>query len=201
MAKKKAVRDDSKASSSISKDSFSITIEAYPGDLSDLGQLFSESLEYGLNQLGRAGRNSIQNTIEESVTQWGQKRMAGESAKWTFTPYGISEGRQDTGFMYDSVGYEVTNNANQHMVSFGWVNWYESYFEEQEKGFRGITIMGGVSGGYPRFKKTSKPYDVPGMGSLPIAESVVKRLIPSFVQGAWNEAKRNFNAQGGGGTF
>ena len=198
---KKAIRDDSRASSSSSQDSFSVTIEAYPGDLSDLGLLFAQSLEYGLNQLGRAGANSIQDTITESVTQWGEKRMAGEAAKWTFTPYGISEGRQDTGFMYDSVGYEVINNGNEHMVTFGWVNWFEPYFEEQENGFRGITIMGGVSGGYPRFKRTSKAYDVPGMGSLPIAKRLVDRLRPSFVQGAWNEAKRNFKAQGGNGTF
>jgi hypothetical protein len=163
----------------------------------DLAIYFAESLDYGLNQIGRAAENSMKKTIRESTTQWGTKRMTGVSGKWTFRPYGRSAGREETGWMYDSVDYDIVNNQNQHTVSFGWINWQEEYFLLQEYGFQGVQIMGGVTGDMPRFKKTSKTYSVKGMGSLEAAKRVVDRMAPSFEQGAWNEALRKLKAKGG----
>lgn len=163
----------------------------------DLADYFTESIEYGLNQMGRAAENSMKKTIRESETQWGKKRMTGQSGKWSFRPYGRSTGREETGWMYDSVDYEVINNQNENVISFGWINWQEEYFALQEFGFQGIQIMGGVTGDMPRFKRTSKTYFVEGMGSLAKALRVVQRMAPSFSQGAWNEAVRKLNSRGG----
>jgi hypothetical protein len=163
----------------------------------DLATYFAESFEYGLNQIGRAAENSMKKTIRESETQWGKKRMTGQSGKWSFKPYGRSTGREETGWMYDSVDYEITNNRNQNVVSFGWINWDEEYFAFQEFGFQGIQIMAGVTGDMPRFKRTSKTYPVEGMGSLAKALAVVRRMAPSFAQGVMNEAIRKLNSKNG----
>lgn len=163
----------------------------------DLAVYFSESVEYGLNQLGKAGVNSQRRAIRDATTSWGQKRMRGEAKGISFAPYGRSAGREETGMMYDEVGYEWKNSPAYQSISVGW-SLAEDYFWWQEYGFQSKTrFRGATKGGAPIFGISKKTYFVEGAQSLAAASKTINRLIPSFMSGAWNEAVRKLSSRGG----
>ena len=164
--------------------------------MGDLAQYFSESIEYGLQQLGRVGQNSVRKTIRASGTQWSKKRFAGFAKGISFPPYGRSDGREDTGLMYDEVNYQWKNAPGYQNLEIGWFL-AEDYFWWQEYGFTSKTYFRHANKGIPSFGQSKRQYKVKGMFSLSKAGKLIERLSPSFVSGAWNEATRKLASKGG----
>lgn len=174
---------------------------------------FQAQLDVVLQRLANAGRNSSRKALQKATTPWGFARMEGDYGGVRFKPYGRSAGREDTGFMMDSLSGglkdappsfgSVTKSqpGTDKQAFFGWSRETISsnpYIALQENGFYSNgsfdperTAQDGVA----RFKAGTRKY-IEGAESLDAGLQSVNQIAESFFSGAWNEAVRIWNADG-----
>lgn len=164
--------------------------------------LFHEELNASLDRVGIAGARAQAKALDNAKTQWGEARMAGYAGLSKFTPYGKSAGRNDTGNMINSISSVIRKTPDGVMLESGWINidaHERSYFTAQEQGFNNYGRFRGTgSGGKPLFKRAKTAVETPGAHSLEANSEVIKRLLPSYISGAWNRAVKRFGSSPGG---
>lgn len=170
---------------------------------------FQNELYNVTENLAKSGVTVARRALRDAKTEWGKSRMAGNHFGVRFAPYGRSEGREDTGFMYDSLSYdvEITGARNNWRGIFGWpVSAIEktrkggqrSYIELQENGFYGTGKFDPVAtaaSGKAKFKEGA-PKWIPGAKSLPQASESIRKRAQSAYSAAWNEAVRKWYSDG-----
>lgn len=159
--------------------------------------------------LAKSGVTVARQAIRNAKTEWGKSRLSGNHFGVRFAPYGRTEGREDTGFMYDSLSYDVelTGAKNVWNGVFGWPTAAIertkrkdgiSYIEKQENGFystRKFDPVATAATGRAQFKKGA-PKWVPGARSLPQGAESIRKRAASAYSAAWNEATRKWYSDG-----
>lgn len=186
-------------------------------------QYFAREIRNVVQTLAKSGVTVARRTLREAKTEWGKSRMAGNHFGVRFAPYGRSEGREDTGLMYDSLsvfepqeigtfgggggGYDSFRGA------WGWSSSAVAkapYIEAQEFGFFSNSKFDPVAtaaSGRASFKEGDGYGDlkwVPGAQSLRAAEKSVSRRTQAAFSAAWNQAVKNWNSdnlKGNPGTY
>jgi hypothetical protein len=174
-------------------------------NLDTFDKIFQEEKLKATSSIAKSGATAMKKALDKAITSWGLKRMAGSASigengvPRSFTPYGNSAGRNDTGHMIDSVSYQVLQHSSGELkVSVGWVNNKEDYFIRQEYGFQNYGRFAGVTaGGKARFREVKVPLETPPAHSLDAAYKRMKQLQGAFMSRAWNAAKKRY-ANGGG---
>lgn len=186
-------------------------------------EYFAREIKNVVETLAKSGVTVARRTLRAAKTEWGKSRMAGNHFGVRFAPYGRSEGREDTGLMYDSlsvletVGVIVSNRRSGDYNSFeGRWGWSSSavakapYIEAQEFGFFSNSKFDPVAtaaSGRASFKEGDGYGDlkyVPGAQSLRAAEKSVRRRTQAAFSAAWNQAVKNWNSdnlKGNPGTY
>lgn len=180
--------------------------------LDNFAVYFQSQLDVVLSRLSVAGRNASRKALRESTTPWGFARIEGNYGGVRFKPYGRSAGREDTGFMMESLsgGLETVRLdqmpgketfVGDKQAFFGWSRETISsnpYIAMQENGFYSNGSFDPektASDGVARFKAGAKKY-IEGADSLSFGLDKVKQIEQSFFAGAWNEAVKQWNADG-----
>ena len=170
---------------------------------------FQNELFNVTENLAKSGVTVARRAIREAKTEWGKSRMSGNHFGVRFAPYGRGEGREDTGFMYDSLSYDVelTGAKNVWNGVFGWpVSAIErtkkggekSYIEMQENGFFGsgkFDPIATAASGRAKFREGA-PKWIPGAKSLPQAAESIRKRAQAAYSAAWNEATRKWYSDG-----
>ncbi len=165
---------------------------------------FQSALYNVTENLAKSGVTVAQRTLRNAKTEWGKSRMAGNHFGVRFAPYGRSEGREDTGFMYDSLSYSVDfaiSGWNVWKGSFGWDDSVVSqapYIKDQENGFMSFMRFDPVAtakNGKARFREGRSKW-IPGAQSLPAATESVRKRMASAYSAAWNEAVKVWESSG-----
>lgn len=180
--------------------------------LDTLSSYFQSQLEVVLSRLSTAGRNASRKALREATTPWGFARIEGNYGGVRFKPYGRSAGRDDTGFMMESLSGGLADSpgtfgpGSQQFVSdkeafFGWSRETISsnpYIASQENGFYSNGSFDPektAADGVARFKAGAKKY-IEGADSLSFGIDAVNQIKESFFSGAWNEAVRQWRSDG-----
>lgn len=180
--------------------------------LDTLAAYFQSQLDVVLSRLSAAGRNASRKALRESTTPWGFARIEGNYGGVRFKPYGRSAGREDTGFMMDSLsggledapetfGPGSDKFSSNKQAFFGWSRETISsnpYIASQENGFYSNGSFDPektASDGVARFKAGARKY-VEGADSLSFGFDKVKQIEQSFFAGAWNQAVKLWRADG-----
>tara|TARA_B110000483_G_C18163005_1_gene530075 strand:+ start:264 stop:1016 length:753 start_codon:yes stop_codon:yes gene_type:complete len=154
--------------------------------------------------LARGGVTSARKKIRDSTTEWGHSRMAGSHFGVSFARYGRSAGREETGFMYDSLSssIDVSGSGRKEMMgTFGWDSetlTKAPYIILQEQGFYSTGSFDPIrtaASGIAKFKSGREKY-IEGAGSIPYARDKVIRRAPSLYSRALNMATKRFKADG-----
>jgi hypothetical protein len=154
--------------------------------------------------LASAGVTFARKKLRNSVTDWGESRMAGNHYGVSFRPYGRSSGREETGFMYDSLSGTVDLAKSGKTMWKATVGWDDAaiskapYIGYQETGFFSTGAFDPVrtkASGIAKFKTGPQKY-IEGAGSTRYALEQVQKLAPSAYSAALNEAIKVFNASG-----
>ena len=187
--------------------------------LKEFEEYFAREVKNVVQTLAKSGVTVAQRTLREAKTEWGKSRMAGNHFGVRFAPYGRSEGREDTGFMYDSLSafsperVGVVGGSDTFRGRWGWSDAALAaapYIEAQEFGFFSNSKFDPVAtaaSGRARFRDGDGYNDlkwVPGANSLRASEKSVKRRTQAAFSAAWNQAVRNWNSnnlKGNPGTY
>jgi hypothetical protein len=154
--------------------------------------------------LVRGGVTSARKKLRNSTTDWGEARMSGSYFGVSFARYGRSAGREETGFMYDSLSSSIKiapYGKTQYMGTFGWDDEalrQAPYIVYQEQGFYSTGAFDPVAtaaSGTAKFKAGREKY-IEGAGSIPFARDQVIRRAPSVYSRALNLAIKKFKADG-----
>jgi len=179
-------------------DGFSITFDekAYADAFAGFDAMFQENLKKVYENLGRSAVSVARKTLDNAVTPWGFARMKGKAGNKSFTPYGNSPGRNDSGRMMDAFGYSVGSNGNNRTeFSIGWVDDQAPYFLDQENGFLNYGRFKGVlRSGEPRFGKVKQPVETQGAGALVRAYTSIKNRLDSGASAAWNQTVKEYGS-------
>lgn len=152
--------------------------------------------------LVRGGVTSARKQIRNSTTPWGNARMRGSYGDVDFKRYGRTAGREETGYMYDSLSSSTRIEKSGAIVgTFGWDSdalRKAPYIILQEMGFystgtfdRARTQASGIA----KFKAGPEKY-IEGARSIPVARDQIIRRAPSVYSRALNLAIKKFKADG-----
>jgi len=169
--------------------------------LNAFNAMLSDEVLVAQRNLGQAAVNRLEKNFNQADTEWGQARIAGEKNGVKFNAYGRTTGRNDTGKMIESLGWEVIQDLSgsgvQTKARFGWIFEFEEYFRMQEEGFTGYTAFAGVdSSGNPTFGPSRRSYKVEGANAFPDALKLVDQLKESFYKQAYNRALARWRQSG-----
>jgi len=170
-----------------------------------LRDYFEQQLVAVTQNLAQSGANIGKKALEQAETPWGRARMAGDYGGTRFKPYGRSAGRNDTGFMMDSLSAwpgKISRGGRVEVQGyFGWppeILNSNPYILFQAQGFRSNTVFDPqrtAASGIARFKEGNGRF-VPGAYPLRGAAPSIKRRAQSAYSAAWNEAKKLWKADG-----
>jgi len=176
--------------------------------LKSFRKYFQEALGETTRRLATAGANAARKRVREAETPWGQARIRGEYFGVNFRPYGRSAGREDTGFMLESLSTWMDESPmalgvsrNRFQGYFGWPEEVISkagYIAFQEIGFYSTGSFDPVAtaaSGIAKFKPGMQKY-IHGVNAIPAGRRVVEKIARSFYAGAWNEAVRKWKDDG-----
>jgi len=148
------------------------------------------------------GVTSARRKIRDSTTKWGRGRMSGSYFGVSFAPYGRSEGREETGFMYDSLSFNVFSyGGTGWRGTFGWDDAALNkapYIIYQEQGFYSTGSFDPIrtaASGIAKFKSGREKF-IEGAKSIPYARDQVIKRAPAAYSAALNEAIKQFQANG-----
>jgi len=148
---------------------------------------------------------SARKKLRSAVTDWGQARMAGRYFGVSFARYGRTSGREETGFMYNSLSSKVElapSGKTMWKGTFGWepdALQKAPYIYYQEFGFYGsgrFDPVATAASGIASFKDSGKEKYVEGASSLRYALNQLEKRAASAYSAARNEAIKKFNADG-----
>lgn len=154
--------------------------------------------------LVKSGVTKAREKLRSSVTDWGQARMAGSYFGVSFARYGRTAGREETGFMYDSLSWSVDlapSGKTMWRGRFGWDDAALSkapYIPYQEQGFYStgaFDIEATSASGIAKFTSGREKW-IEGAGSIPFARRSIERRAPAAYSAARNEAIKLFNEAG-----
>jgi hypothetical protein len=170
-----------------------------------LRDYFEAQLAIVSRNLAQSGANIGKENLRKAETDWGAARMAGNYGGVRFKPYGRSAGREDTGFMMNSLSAwvgEFGRGARTSVNSyFGWtpdVLNANPYIVFQATGYRSKTVFDPqrtAASGIAKFKEGSGRL-VRGADPLSGAISSIKNRAQSAYSAAWNEAVKIWEADG-----
>lgn len=183
----------------------------YKNKIEDFEKILQEQFLEVTRNLAKSGVTVAQRTLREATTEWGKARMRGEAYGVRFAPYGRSAGREKTGFMYDSLSWDVEltggGSKNQWRGIYGWpvsaiqqslTPDGQSYIKLQEKGFYNtgkFDPAATAASGRAKFKEGAARW-TRGAGSLDAAARSIANRSASAWSAAWNEAARQWYASG-----
>lgn len=169
---------------------------------------FSEFLQSQIKNitenLAKSGVTKAREKVRSSVTGWGQGRMAGSYFGVSFARYGRSEGREETGFMYDSLSWRMKSsgsNSKKWRATFGWDDAALSkapYIIYQEMGFYSTGVFDPIrtaASGIAKFTSGREKF-IEGAASIPFARRSIEKRAPAAYSAALNEAIKQFKANG-----
>ena len=154
--------------------------------------------------LVKSGVTKAREKLRSSVTDWGQARMAGSYFGVSFARYGRTAGREETGFMYDSLSSSVQLAPSGKTMWRGRFGWDDQalnkapYIPYQEQGFYSTGAFDPVrtaASGVAKFKEGPEKW-IEGAGSIPFARRSIERRAPAAYSAALNEAIKQFKANG-----
>lgn len=154
--------------------------------------------------LAKSGVTKAREKIRSSVTDWGKSRMSGNHYGVRFAPYGRSSGREETGFMYDSLSSSVELAPSGKTMWRGRFGWDDAalrqapYIPYQEQGFYSTGAFDPVrtaASGIAKFKEGPEKW-IEGAGSIPYGRRSIEKRAPAAYSAALNEAIRQFEANG-----
>jgi hypothetical protein len=170
-----------------------------------LRDYFEQQLVAVTQNLAQSGANIGKKTLEQAETPWGRARMAGDYGGVRFKPYGRSAGRNDTGFMMDSLSaWPGKINKGGRVSVTGYFGWppeilnSNPYILLQASGFNSKTVFDPqrtAASGIASFKSGSGRYV---RGSFPLRDAgpSIRNRAQSAYSAAWNEAKKLWKADG-----
>lgn len=148
------------------------------------------------------GVTSARKKLRNSVTDWGESRMAGSHYGVSFARYGRTSGREETGFMYDSLSFDVKSyGGTGWRGNFGWDDaalTKAPYIPYQEQGFYSTGAFDPIrtaASGIAKFQSGMEKW-IEGARSIPYATKEVKKRAPAAYSAALNEAIKQFKASG-----
>jgi hypothetical protein len=150
------------------------------------------------------GVTSARKKIRSSVTGWGEGRMSGNYFGVSFARYGRTTGREETGFMYDSLSSSVnlaTSGKTMWRGTFGWGDEALNkapYIVYQEMGFYSTGVFDPIrtaASGIAKFTSGREKW-IEGARSIPYATKEIKKRAPAAYSAALNEAIKQFKANG-----
>lgn len=163
---------------------------------------FQNQIKAVVENLAKSGVTETKKALRNAKTEWGKSRMAGNHYGVRFAPYGRSEGREDTGYMYDSLRSRVGQQGDSRWRGvWGWpahALHRAPYIRLQELGFKSAGSFDPVAtaaSGKARFKE-GKIKSIPGAFSLFASRDAVSRRTESAFSAAWNEARIQFKVAG-----
>lgn len=178
-----------------------------------LREYFEVQLAVVTQRLAQSGANIGKESLEKAVTPWGEARMSGEYYGVRFRRYGNTSGRNETGFMKNSLTAWLDKPSKGKRVEyqgyFGWpseVIMENPYILYQAQGFRSLTVFDPAATkatGRAKFKSGNGRF-VQGAYPLRGAEPSIKKRAQSAYSAAWNEAKKLWEAdgfKGGAGSY
>jgi hypothetical protein len=187
---------------------YSVTVEKpdFGSRLLEFNAIWEEELDFAIENLAKAGKRRAAETLDKTGTpavgsggEWGKARMSGQRWGVKFRPYGNSAGRNDTGNMINSLGWDIVSTGKRKKARFGWVDRFEDYFLYQEKGFTPRSMFdprATAASGEAQFRSRSQMRKVPGAESLQAGLKLVSSLQDSFFTQAWNRSKENWERAG-----
>lgn len=154
--------------------------------------------------LARAGVTFARKKLRNSTTDWGEARMAGKYFGVSFARYGRTAGREETGFMYDSLSASIRLAPSGKTMWRGTFGWDDEalrkapYIPFQEQGFYSTGAFDPIAtaaSGVAKFQSGREKW-VEGARSITYARKAVEKLAPSAYSAALNEAIKQFKAGG-----
>ena len=161
-------------------------------------------IQAATQSLVRGGVTSTRKKLRSSTTDWGKSRMAGSHYGVSFQPFGRSSGREETGFMYDSLSSSVEIAKSGKTMFMGTFGWDDSalrkapYIPYQEQGFYSTGSFDPVrtkASGIAKFKEGPTKW-IEGARSIPYGTDQIIRRAPSLYSRAINIAIKKFKADG-----
>lgn len=131
--------------------------------------------------------------------------MAGKYFGVSFARYGRTAGREETGFMYDSLSWSVNLAPSGKTMWRGRFGWDDAalrrapYIPYQEQGFYAtgrFDPIATAASGVAKFRDSGKEKWIEGAGSIPYARRSIERRAAAAYSAARNEAIKLFNAAG-----
>lgn len=173
---------------------------------------FLQQLRNVTENLVKSGVPIAQKALREARTKrgWGESRMAGNRFGVSFAPFGRSAGREETGFMYDSLSWNVVrergdSDGKSIRGSFGWspdVLRQAPYITFQVQGFYSTGAFDPVAtkkAGQARFTAGRQKF-VEGAFPLTPARKNIEKRVQAAYSAAWNEAKKQWKSNGFAGS-
>lgn len=176
------------------------------GRMGNLKDFFETQLAVVTQNLAQSGANIGKRKLRAAETPWGRARMSGDYGGVRFKPYGRSAGREDTGNMYDSLEAwllpsNTRTSSNRFNGYFGWrpeTIRKDPYILLQAQGFRSngsFDPVATAASGIAKFKKGPEKF-VQGAFPLSDAYKSIRNRAQSAYSAAWNEAVKQWNANG-----
>ncbi len=164
--------------------------------------ILNEEIMVAKRNLGQAAINRLEQNFNDAVTPWGESRIAGQRQGVSFSPYGRTKGRNDTGNMVESLAWEVllqeTSTGVETKARFGWIFKFEEYFRDQEEGFvhaQKFDARTTAATGQASFMP-SRAMKVEGAQAFPDAIKLVDNIRESFYKQAYNRAIARWRSEG-----
>jgi hypothetical protein len=176
----------------------------YSTRFQNLNKYFQEQVHNVTENLAKSAVPIAQNAIRNAKTEWGKSRMAGNHYGVRFAPYGRSEGREETGFMHDSLSWSVEKSKSGKNMWEGRFGWTQDvlnqapYIQFQAQGFYSTGAFDPVAtaaSGRARFKSGPEKFIEGALPLTPARKSIEKRIASAY-SAAWNEAVRQWNSDG-----
>jgi hypothetical protein len=189
------------------------SIPNFKSQLEGFDYFFQIQVKAVVANLAVSGVTEARKVIRNAKTEWGKSRMAGNHYGVRFAPYGRSEGREDTGFMYDSlIARVIPGGKDSWKGTWGWsANTLHRapYIRYQDQGFMsagrfdpvataatGKAQFSGGSGAQPWRGGASGSKWIEGAGSMYKSRDEVAKRTQSAFSAAWNEATIEFRKAG-----
>ena len=150
------------------------------------------------------GVTSGRKRIREAVTGWGQSRMSGSHYGVSFARYGRTAGREETGFMYDSLSSSVQLAPFGKTMWRGTFGWNDQaltkapYIVYQEMGFYSTGVFDPVrtaASGIAKFTSGREKW-IDAVHAIPRGREQIEKRAPAAYSAALNEAIKQFKANG-----
>lgn len=182
----------------------SIQFENLANSIAGFSVFLQAQLAAITQNLVASGVSVARKKLRSSTTEWGEARMSGNRFGVSFARYGRTSGREETGFMYDSLSSKVELAPSGKTMWRGTYGWEDSiirqhpYILMQERGFEStgkFDPIATAASGRASFTEGRLKW-VKGAGSMAEAYKSINNRAPAAYSAARNEAIKLFKAGG-----